>query len=410
MKRRSQHVSFTGSQGASLDARLEVPTREPIAYAVFAHCFTCTKDIFPVARISRALAERGIAVLRFDFTGLGASEGDFAATNFTSNVDDLVAAAAFLAAENHAPSVLIGHSLGGSAVLAAAQRIPSVTAVCTINAPSDPAHVRRHLEPGDSEIQERGEAEIAIAGRPFTFRRQFLEDIESHDLRSTIETLDRALLVLHSPDDEVVAVDNGIEIFSAASHPKNFVSLDGADHMLSRRSDAAYAADTIANWAARHVPSRIRPDATEEALPAGTVEVSEVGPGRYTQRIRAGKHESLADEPATHGGDDVGPSPYEFLLAGLGACTSMTLRMYADRKEWPLEGVTVRLTHARIHAADCRDCATKSGHVDEISRVIALTGDLSATQRARLLEIANKCPVHRTLKSEVAVRSSLEDE
>lgn len=397
MARRSIRLRFAGSHGSELDARLELPSGKPLAFALFAHCFTCTKDIFPVARISRALAERGIAVLRFDFTGLGGSAGEFAETNFTSNVADLVAAAEFLGREYEAPALLIGHSLGGAAVLAAAARIASARAVCTINAPREPAHVRQHLGAAEDEIRSRGEAEVEIAGRPFTVRRQFLEDIDAHDLEPAIARLGKALLVLHAPEDGIVAVDHGHRIFAAAAHPKSFVALDGADHLLSRHADAAYAATTIAAWAERHVPSRRAQDDAVDPLPAGTVVVREVGPGRYSQEVRIGRHTMAADEPTSHGGDDTGPSPHEYLLAGLGACTAITLRMYAERKEWPLEGVTVQLTRDR------------SGKVDAVRRVITLSGDLGDEQRARLLEIANRCPVHRALASGVAVRTELEE-
>jgi len=409
MTRRSIALKFPGSHRFDLDARLEFPTAEPIAFALFAHCFTCTKDIFPVARISRALAERGIAVLRFDFTGLGGSEGDFAATTFSSNIDDLVAAAEFLDREYAAPALLIGHSFGGTAVLAAAARIASVAAVCTINAPCEPAHVRHHFGDAEHAIREAGAAEVEIAGRPFTLRRAFVDDLDRHDIIDAISKLRSALLVLHAPADAIVGVEHGHRIFAAAEHPKAFVALDGSDHLLTRRADAAYAAATIALWAARYVPHRGAEEAEEEVLPSGTVVVRESDKGRYVQDMRAGRHRLTADEPADHGGDDAGPSPYEYLLMALGACTSMTLRMYAERKEWPLAAVDVRLTHGRIHAADCADCETASGEVDHIQREITLEGDLDAKQRERLLEIANKCPVHRTLTSEVSIRSALRE-
>lgn len=408
MPRRTLALEFIGSHDVSLDARLELPSGEPLAFALFAHCFTCTKDIFAVARVSRALAERGIAVLRFDFTGLGGSGGSFSDTTFSSNVADLILAARYLEREYEAPKLLIGHSLGGTAVLAAAPEIPSAVAVCTVNSPFEPAHVREHFGAPGRAFRRDGDIEFELDGRMFTLRAQFIDDLAQYDLEPILGSFGKALLVLQSPDDEIVAVENGHRIFAAATHPKSFVALDGADHLLSRRSDAAFAAQMIAAWVARHLPIRAA-DAKAADLPEGTVVVREIGPGRYTQEVRAGRHVARADEPASQGGDDAGPAPYEYLLAGLGACTSMTVRMYAERKQWPLTGVAVRLTHERIHAEDCAECETKSGKIDLIRRLVTFEGDLDDEQRQRLLEIANKCPVHRTLTSEVAVRTEMND-
>jgi putative redox protein len=403
MAMRSDRVQFEGRDGQSLAARLESPAGEARAVALFAHCFTCTKDILAAKRIAAALAERGIAVLRFDFTGLGSSEGEFANTNFSSNVDDLVAAADYLRATLAAPRILIGHSLGGAAVLAAAERIDEATAVATIGAPADPAHVRHLFADHAEEISGTGEAEVQLAGRTFRIKKQFLEDIEGQRLEARIKGLGKALMIMHAPLDQTVSIDNAALIFQAAKHPKSFVSLDDADHLLTRRADADYAAEVIAAWASRFLPPAER-DAAPEAED-GEVLVRESGEGRFTQQILAGGHRLSADEPPAVGGDNRGPTPYGLLLAGLGACTSMTLRLYADRKGWPLERVTVRLKHDKIHAQDCESCETTEGRIDHIARELTMEGPLDADQRRRLLEIADKCPVHKTLHSEVVIET-----
>ena len=402
----SEKFSFTGTDGQHLAARLERPRGRAHAVALFAHCFTCTKDIFAASRIAGGLAARGIAVLRFDFTGLGHSEGEFANTNFSSNVDDLVVAADHLRSAYEAPKIVIGHSLGGAAVLAAAGRIPEAVAVATIGAPAEPAHVEHLFQAARPEIEARGEAEVLLAGRPFTIKKQFLEDIAATRLEAAIAGLRKALLVFHAPRDATVGIENAGRIFAAAKHPKSFVSLDDADHLLSRHEDAAYVAEVLAAWAGRYLG---RTD--EEPLTAapGTVVVQETGEGKFTQRIAAGGHRLRADEPESFGGDDSGPGPYDLVLAGLGACTSMTLRLYAERKGWPMSRVTVTLSHEKIHAEDCADCETRSGGLDRIERRLSIEGELDDEQRARLVEIAKKCPVHRTLESEVVVATSLDD-
>ncbi|MEM7044224.1 MAG: bifunctional alpha/beta hydrolase/OsmC family protein [Pseudomonadota bacterium] len=406
MSGRTREVAIVNQQGETLAARLDLPAGPPRAAALFAHCFTCSKDIFAASRISQELAELGFAVLRFDFTGLGASEGEFANENFSSNIEDLVAAADFMREEGEAPRLLIGHSLGGAAVLAAAARVPEAVAVATIGAPFDPGHVAHLFQSAAAEIAAKGEAEVLIAGRPFTVKRQFLDDIAGHNASAYIAALKKALLVFHAPGDTVVGIDNAAEIYKAAKHPKSFVSLDDADHLLSRRADAVYVADVLAAWAARYLPTA--ETAKAELVPAsGEVIVSETGDGKFTQTVRTGKHHLIADEPASFGGDDSGPGPYDYVLAGLGACTSMTVRMYAERKGWPLSCVTVGLSHKKIHADDCVDCETKEGRIDEIDRWLAFEGELDDDQRARLLEIADKCPVHRTLTHEVKIRSAL---
>ncbi len=401
---RARSTRFRGSSG-ELAGKLEMPIGVPKAWALFAHCFTCGKDNVAAGRISRALASQGFAVLRFDFTGLGESKGDFAATGFSSNVEDLVCAADYLRDEFSAPTVLIGHSLGGAAVLAAAAHIPEVGAVATIGAPADPAHVTGLL--GDAlPVVEASEATVSIGGRPFRVRRQFLDDVAMQPQRERIATVDAALLVMHSPIDQVVSVDNARIIFDTARHPKSFVALDGADHLLSDRVDAEYAANVLAAWSSKYVPNPMTTAELNTDDPAeGAVRVAESGPGRLTQQISARRHRLTADEPHPVG-DDAGPTPYDFLLAALGACTSMTVRMYSDRKQWPLEHIVVESRHSRIHAKDCAECETATAMVDRIDRNITLVGPLDADQRAKLLDIADRCPVHRTLRSEVSIHTT----
>ncbi len=408
---RSEKVTFPGSAGSPLAGRLDMPDAQPLAFALFAHCFTCSKDVLAASRIAQALTGHGIAVLRFDFTGLGGSGGDFANTNFTSNVADLVSAADYLRDHHTAPRILVGHSLGGAAALAVAAHLPETRAVVTIGAPAGTEHLLQLIGESRREIEEAGEAEIWLAERPFRIRRQFLDDISDQPQSDRIRGLSAALLVMHSPSDETVGIDNARSIFDAARHPKSFVSLDGADHLLTRAADARFAASMLAAWASRYVGEGAPPP-SEAAAPSaegagqGVVVVSENGRGPYGQRITSGRHHLNADEPAPVG-HDTGPTPYDLLLAGLGACTSMTLRMYASRKKWPLDSVTVTLRHSRIHAKDCEDCETASGQLDRIDRVVRLTGALDAEQRRRLLDIADRCPVHRTLHSEVDVRTTL---
>lgn len=398
----SQNVRFPGTQGVELAARLDLPDETPRAFALFAHCFTCSKDTKAAAYISQALAGLGIAVLRFDFTGLGASAGDFADTSFSSNIGDLLAAAGWLRTHRQAPQLLIGHSLGGAAVLAAAAQIPEARAVATIGAPFEPVHVAHLLGPSQAEIQAAGSAEVNIGGRPFRIRKEFLDDLGRHDSAQTIGALRKALMVMHSPQDNYVDIGNAARIFVAAKHPKSFVSLDSADHLLTRQADAAYAAGVLAAWASRYLDAL----PLREGLVQG-VRVVETGEGRFSQHVHAGRHRLRADEPVAIGGDDSGPGPYELLLAGLGACTAMTVRMYAAQKQWPLERVSVDLRHDKVHATDCADCETREGRIDKIERDITLEGPLDDTQRQKLLEIANKCPVHRTLHSEVWIPTRL---
>ena len=403
----AERFDFRNAEGLELAALLDRPDGPHRAVALFAHCFTCGKNNRAARRIAEGLTRQGIAVLRFDFTGLGASEGEFANTTFSSNVDDLVAAADHLRQTLAAPAILIGHSLGGAAVLAAAHRIPEARAVVTINAPSDPAHVAGLFREHVADIEARGEVEVTLAGRPFRVRRAFLDDVAEQRLTEHIATLHKALLVFHAPTDDTVGIASASHIFTSAKHPKSFISLADADHLVSRPGDAAYVANVMAAWAERYL------DATADVLPdlegaPGTVVVRETGQGLFQQEIVSGVHRFIADEPVNVGGLDSGPGPYDLLLAALGACTSMTLRLYADRKKLPLRRTQIRLHHSRIYATDCAECETKDGMIDRIESVITLEGDLDPAQRARLIEIADKCPVHRTLKSEVDIRTAEE--
>jgi len=400
----AERFDFVNANGEKLAALLDRPDGAVRSVALFAHCFTCGKHNRAARYIAEGLKLHGIAVLRFDFTGLGASEGEFANTTFSSNVDDLVAAADHLRQTLTAPAILIGHSLGGAAVLAAAHRIAESRAVVTINAPSDPSHVIGLFRDRVPEIAAQGEVEVTLAGRPFHIRRALLDDIAQQNLTAQIAALRKALLIFHAPTDDTVGIESASQIFIAAKHPKSFISLDGADHLLSRASDAAYVAHVIAAWAERYLDmaADIRSDGDS---PAGTVVVRETRVGLFQQEIIAGPHRFLADEPVKAGGLDSGPGPYDLLVAALGACTSMTLRLYADRKRLPLTRTRVRLRQNKIHAIDCAECETKEGMIDRIERVITLEGDLDAAQRARLMEIADMCPVHRTLKSEIDIRT-----
>jgi putative redox protein len=414
MAARIERVTFPGSQGADLSARLDLPAGPPRAVAIFAHCFTCGKDIAAASRIANALTDRGFAVLRFDFTGLGMSEGEFENTNFTSNTDDLLAAADWLRAEHRAPQLLVGHSLGGSAVLAVAADIAEVRAVATIGAPASPDHVTDVFRSSLEEIAATGVAQVELAGRPFTIRQQFVDDLRAHVVTDRVRTMKRALLVLHSPVDNTVSVDHAAEIFQAARHPKSFVSLDGADHLLTDRADASFAADMIGAFAARYIVDES--GALEAPRASAAVVVAETTQGPFLNHVVVGRHRLLADEPESVGGFDAGPSPYDLLGAALGACTSMTLRMYADRKGVPLDRVTVGVSHGKVHANDCVECSEnellsgRSGMIDRFERVVTLDGDdLTDAHRAKLLEIADKCPVHRTLESASSIVTRLSD-
>ena len=402
---KSIKVEFTNTEGQSLAGKIEMPgDQKPVAYAIFAHCFTCSKNLNTVRNISRGLNRNGIAVLRFDFTGLGDSEGDFSDTNFSSNIKDLIQAADYLKANYEAPQIIIGHSLGGAAVLRTAAKIESVKAVATIGAPFDPPHVKKLLSSGIEEIEQKGEAEVSIGGRPFRIKKHFIDDLEKYDSADEIKNLNRALLVIHSPQDTTVGINNAGEIFGAAMHPKSFVSIDGADHLVTNDQDSIYVGEVISSWAKRYVSTEKK----DELRPQNQVSVR-TGKDGFLTEIATGNHHLFADEPESVGGQDLGPNPYDYLLSALGVCTSMTLKMYADHKGLPLEEVRVHLSHNKTYKEDCEDSENKGAKIDKISRTIELDGDLDAAQRQRMLEIADRCPVHKTLHNEIVVESKLKD-
>ncbi|MGF1864821.1 alpha/beta fold hydrolase [Enterovibrio norvegicus] len=398
-------VTFT-SGGLELAGLLETPDQNVRGYALFAHCFTCGKDVAAASRISRALVNIGFAVFRFDFTGLGGSDGDFENTNFSSNVDDLVAAADFLRDNYEAPLLLIGHSLGGRAVLSAAHRIPEVSAVATVGAPADAEHVSKQFAAHVENIDAEGQAEVSLAGRPFTIKKQFLDDIRAEN--DDIENLRVPLLVMHSPIDSIVLIKEAEKIYTRAKHPKSFVTLDTADHLLSNKDDAQYVAELIAAWSQRYIDKASPIKEADAGVTRGEVLVSEHNKA-FTRTIQTDHHQWFMDEPVDFGGDNLGPDPYEHVLAGLGACTSMTIRMYANRKKLPLDDVKVTLSHSRQHGADCEHCDEEDSKVEVLSRNIELVGDLTEEQRQRLLEIADKCPVHKTLESKIVITTALAD-
>lgn len=399
----TERITFSGHSGHTLAARLDLPDGPHLATALFAHCFTCSKDIPAARRIAGRLASLGIAVLRFDFTGLGHSKGEFKNTTFTTNAQDLKAAAAALAQRGMAPSLLIGHSLGGAAVLRVADEIEGVKAVVTLGAPFDPGHVTHNFGDAIAEIEEKGSAAVHLGGRPIMIGRDFLHDVAAEKLVSHIQNMKSALLVMHAPLDDIVGVENATQIFVAAKHPKSFVTLDNADHLITRGEDAEYAAEVIAAWVSRYLD--LRPPAPPIGAPEGVTRVSEADPAGFLQDVAAGpKHHVLADEPMAYGGTDRGLTPYQFLAAGLGACTSMTVRMYARRKGWPLKHVSVDVTHDKVHAQDAEVGRSK---IDTVTRILKLEGDLDDAQRARLLEIADKCPVHKTLEQGARVDTKL---
>ena len=399
-----QKVQFTNKEGQQLVGRLELPAdQHPHNMAIFAHCFTCNKNLAAVRNISKGLTSSGFGVLRFDFTGLGESEGDFADTNFSGNVEDLVAAADYLAENYQSPSLLVGHSLGGAAVIFAAEKIASVKALATIGAPANPVHVKHLLRSGIDEIQEKGKAVVNLSGRDFTIKKQFLDDLESNALPEVVRGLKKALLIMHSPQDTTVAIKNAEEIYLKARHPKSFVSLDGADHLLSNKEDSIYAGKTIAAWAERYL------DVSEASRlkTSHQVVASLDNTDGFTTQMKVGNHYITGDEPLEFGGNDFGPSPYEFVSAGLSACTAMTLQMYARRKKWDLQNVEVHTSHDKVHMEDCNSCESPNAKIDTFDREIRLSGELDEAQKKRLLEIADKCPVHRTLENDTKVNTKL---
>lgn len=399
-----EKLTFTGHSGDPLAGRLDLPDGPVLATALFAHCFTCSKDIPAAKRISQRLTGLGFAVLRFDFTGLGHSEGEFENTTFSSNVRDLVLASEELTERGMLPDLLIGHSLGGAAVLRAAEHMPSVKAVATIGAPFDPGHVTHNFADALDLIKTEGVGEVQLGGRPIRIGKDFVENVAAEKLETSIAKLNRALLVLHAPLDDVVGIENATQIFLAAKHPKSFITLCDADHLISRPADAEYAADVISAWATKYID--LRPPAPPIGAPEGIVRVAEADPEGFLQDINTREHHAYADEPLAYGGTNNGMTPYGFLSAGLGACTSMTIRMYARRKKWPLEKISVDVKHDAMHAQDADGGRSK---IDTFVRTIKLEGNLTEEQRKRLLEIADKCPVHKTLESSSEIKTILAD-
>ncbi|MEL7109555.1 MAG: bifunctional alpha/beta hydrolase/OsmC family protein [Pseudomonadota bacterium] len=401
----SQKVEFANQIGDSLSGVLEVPDRTPSAWAIFAHCFTCSKKSLAASRVARGLAERGIGVLRFDFTGLGESQGEFATSGFSSNVADLEAAATWMATSGRTVSLMIGHSLGGAATLVASGKIESVRAVVTIGAPAEAGHVVDQFKESVPEIEALGRAKVNLGGRPFTLSKSFLDDVRGASVLDSVKSLKKPLLILHAPTDDVVEIENATDLFIAAKHPKSFVSLDRSDHLLSGRSDADFVIDVISGWSARYIEALA---ATAETAPqANKVVVRETGEnGPYQNEVLIGGRRYFADEPANYGGADTGPDPYAWVAAGLGACTSITMRMYANRKKWPVDRLSVSIDHEKKHADDCVDCGPKD-RIDVFTRYIEIEGDLDEDQRSRLLEIADRCPVHRSLESGAKVETHL---
>jgi len=403
----SKNVSFPNADGQTLSGVLDLPVGEPRAFALFAHCFTCSKNLKAATNIARAMTDAGVAVLRFDFTGLGQSEGAFEDTSFSSNLADLLSAVAWLEEHHRAPEILFGHSLGGTAVLQVAEEVPSAVAVATIGSPADPGHVTHMLKGAAGALRDNGVAEVQLGGRPFMIRQQFVDDLEAHDLSAAIASLRKAVLIMHAPLDDVVEIDNASALFVAAKHPKSFVSLDNADHLLSRSEDSRYAGHVLAAWATRYLPSK-SDSGDDVAASAGEV-VARTEADGFATEVAAGRHLLLADEPKAVGGSDLGPTPYDLLAAALATCTSMTLRMYAAHKKLDFESAEVRVTHGRIHADDCADCEQRDGMVHEFQRELVLEGNLSDAQRNRMVEIADRCPVHKTLHNEISIKTRLAD-
>jgi len=398
----TERITFKGSLGEDLAARLEMPRGAPRAFALFAHCFSCSKDIFAATKISRQLADDGIAVLRFDFTGLGHSDGDFANTNFSSNVADLVAAANFMRETYEAPTLLIGHSLGGAAVLLAAHEVPECKAVVTLGAPADTDHVTQVFADQLDQIERDGVAGVTLGGRPFTIKKQFVDDLKNHKVTEAAAGLKRALLIMHAPLDEQVSVENATQLFVAAKHPKSFVSLDSADHLITRQEDATYAANVLCAWAGRYIESTRQNNAEPK-----TVLVRETGNGKWESIGFSGNHEIIGDQPRP-AGKDAGPSPYDFVAMGLGLCTNQTLRMYAGHKGHAVKRFSTTVHFDKAHVDDCQDCAKDAkGKALVFERQIEIDGDLDPDTRQRMLEIADKCPVHKALEGVTRIRTRL---
>ena len=400
----TEKITFENSRGEKLSARIELPIdRKPHNFAIFAHCFTCNKNFRAVRYITRALTAEGFGVLSFDFTGLGMSEGDFAETTFSTSVDDLTCAANYLKANYQSPTLVIGHSLGGAAVILAASQFDEIKSVVTIGTPSAPQHVKHLLQSSIEEIKETGEAEVIIGGRPFRVKREFLEDLDEQNLLNIVQSMRKSFLFLHSPQDQIVGIENAAELYKAAKHPKSFISLDGADHLLSNEKDACYAGDVIGNWATRYLEIPEPRELSTKSHIVAYLDTSE----NFSTEIKADQHRLIADEPTSFGGNDFGPSPYQLVASGLAACTVMTLKLYAAHKKWNLREVYCHIRHEKTHILDCEDCESPKAKIDKFTRELEFVGDLDDEQRQRLLEIADRCPVHRTLEGMAHIETRL---
>lgn len=396
-----EKMNFSNMDGLELSARLYLPLDEqPRFYAIFAHCFTCSKNFKAVSNISNTLSQLGVAVLSFDFTGLGNSEGDFEDTGFSSNVDDLIAAANFLEKNYEAPKLLIGHSLGGSAVIFAAAELDYVEAVVTIGSPANPKHVKKLFESDIETIKKVGSAKVNIGGRSFRIKKDFVDDLESKNLPEFISEIRKSFLFLHSPQDSIVDISNAAELFQSAYHPKSFVSLDGADHLLSDDKESQYVGELISTWSKKYLPVEI----SENDIRGHQVKVRLFGES-YTSEVKTPYHHLLADEPKDVGGANLGPTPYDLLMASLGACTVMTLKMYTQRKGWDLKEIIVYLDHDKVHKEDSEDFEKKGSKVSRFTRSLEIKGDLTEEMKEKLLEIADKCPVHRTLHEDIIIET-----
>lgn len=399
-----QKVAFLNPNNEELVGRLELPlNQKPHNFAIFAHCFTCNKNLSAVKNISRELTANGFGVLRFDFTGLGESDGDFENTNFSGNVDDLISAAKFLTENYAAPTLIVGHSLGGTASIFAASKIDSIKAVATIGAPSNPKHVQHLLHSNIDEIKANGIAKVNLGGRDFTIKKQFLDDLEAQSIPNVAKDLGKALLIMHSPQDTTVEIKNAENIYVAAQHPKSFVSIDGADHLLMKKEDSVYVGNVISNWAKRYINIQQADTLKTKHQVIASLDASD----GFSTQMKIGNHHMIADEPVSFGGNDFGPSPYELVSAGLSACTAMTIQMYAKRKKWDLENIEVHTNYEKTHALDCDDCDNTNAKIDTFSREIKLTGNLDNKQIERILQIADKCPVHKTLHNTIKVNTKI---
>lgn len=404
MKR--ERLKIQNRKGITLNANLELPANQkPNYYAIFAHCFTCSSSLNAVRNVSRALTQNGFAVLRFDFTGLGRSEGEFADSHFSANIDDLLDVHAYMAEHYQAPSLLVGHSLGGAAVLVAASKIDDIKAVATIAAPASVSHVKRLFSHQFEEAGEKGNVEVNIGGRPFMINQDFVKEFDNTDLPLIVKNLRKPLLIMHSPFDKTVGIENAEQLYKRAFHPKSFITLDHADHLLSQETDSLYAGEMIGTWAKRYFPKvENKMLSTEGEQLVGHLNIIE---DNFTTSIQTKNHTFIADEPISFGGNDFGPSPYEYLNAGLAACTVMTLKLYAERKQWDLREVFAYISHSRKHSEDLGVDLEKPTRLDFISKKLKFVGNLSEEQKERLKEIASRCPVHKTLASEVIFQTEI---